>query len=93
MRGSHGHRRRTRALKVDVRDRGKIEIRRRLQKFSEEDVVALSINPKYQKIPFARFRGCTGKVVGKQGRAYYVEVAQGGKTKKLLVTPEHLVKK
>ena len=92
MRGSHGHRRRTREIKVDIRDRGKVYIRRQLQQFSENDVVALSINPGYQTIPFSRFKGYTGKVVGRQGRAYYVAFTEGSKTKKVLVNPEHLVK-
>jgi len=92
MRGSHGHRRRTREIKVVLRDRGKVKIRRKLQKFAENDLVALSIDPSYQKIPFPRFRGCTGKVVGSQGRAYYIEFKTGGKTKKVLAMPEHIVK-
>ena len=75
-----------------MRDRGKVKIKKRLQAFSDNDVVALSIDPSYQKIPFSRFRGCTGRVVGRQGRAYYVEFQTGGKTKKVLVTPEHIVK-
>jgi len=92
MRGSHGHRRRTREIKVELRDQGKVKIRKRLQKFSENESVALSIDPSYQSIPYSRFRGCTGKVIGKQGRAYYVEVKTGGKMKKILLTPEHMVK-
>ncbi|MFH0862809.1 MAG: 50S ribosomal protein L21e, partial [Candidatus Altiarchaeota archaeon] len=31
-----------------------------------------------------------GTVVGKQGRAYLVEVVEGSKHKMVLVTPEHL---
>jgi len=83
-------RRRTRNLRVKPRNRGKIRIRQRLQKFAESDNVAIKIDPYYQAIPHPRFNGRTGKVVGSQGRAYLVKVVDGGKSKKILVTPEHL---
>ncbi len=44
----------------------------------------------YQGTPFPRFQGKSGRVVGKQGRAYYVLISDGDKEKKILVTPEHL---
>ena len=90
MKGSDGYRRRTRSLRVKPRERGKISIRARLQSFGAKEMVAIKIDPKYQKIPHPRFHGVTGKIVGTQGRAYYVEVVDGGKNKKILVTPEHL---
>jgi large subunit ribosomal protein L21e len=92
MKGSHGYRRGTRNLKVGLRDRGKIKIRRRLKEFTEDDTVSISIDPSYQKMPHPRFKGRTGKVVGRQGRAYFVEIRDGGKSKKVLVQPEHLNK-
>jgi len=90
MKGSKGYRRRTRNLRVNPRDRGKISIRRYLQKFKENDIVSINIDPRYQKIPHPRFQGKTGRVVGKQGRAYYISILDGKKEKKILVTPEHL---
>jgi large subunit ribosomal protein L21e len=90
MKGSNGIRRRTRNLKVKPRDSGKLSIRARLAKFEQDEQVSINIDPKYQKIPHPRFQGRTGKVVGSQGRAYFVEVADGGIQKKILVTPEHL---
>ncbi|MBD3387551.1 MAG: 50S ribosomal protein L21e [Candidatus Altiarchaeales archaeon] len=90
MKGSDGLRRRTRNLRVKPRERGKVSIRSRLQKFDDEDRVSIRINPASQNIPHPRFNGRTGKVVGSQGRAYFVEVRDGGKSKKVLVTPEHL---
>ncbi|MEM4347171.1 MAG: 50S ribosomal protein L21e [Candidatus Altiarchaeota archaeon] len=90
MKGSHGMRRRTRNLKVNPRDRGKINIKRYLKKFNEGDTVAIDIDPRYQAIPYPKFQGRSGKVVGKQGRAYYVLIKDGRKEKKILVTPEHL---
>ena len=90
MKGSNGYRRRTRNLSVKPREKGKVKIRSILQKFGEEEKVSIKINPSFQKMPHPRFNGRTGKVVGNQGRAYYVEIKDGGKSKKILVTPEHL---
>jgi len=90
MKGSKGYRRRTRRLSVKPRDKGKLSIRSRLQKFEDDDRVAIRINAAYQNIPHPRFNGKTGTVLGKQGRAYKVEVTEGSKHKTVLVTPEHL---
>ncbi len=90
MKGSHGYRRRTRNLRVKPRDRGKIKISKYLQKFTEGETVSISINPTYQAIPHPRFNGKSGKVVGKQGRCYHVEIRDGNKKKDILVAPEHL---
>jgi large subunit ribosomal protein L21e len=90
MKGSDGQRRRTRGLSVKPRDRGKVSIRARLQKFKEQDKVSIIINPMYQSIPDPHFHGMTGKIVKPQGRAYYVRVSDGDKTKLIIVTPEHL---
>jgi large subunit ribosomal protein L21e len=90
MKGSKGYRRGTRNLRVKPREKGKISIRTALQTFEREDKVSIRINPKYQKLPHPRFNGLIGRVVGVQGRAYYVSVKDGGKDKRVLVTPEHL---
>ncbi len=90
MAGSKGYRRGTRNLRVGARDRGKIKIRRYLQKFLEGDTVSISIDPSYQAIPHPRFKGKSGKVTARQGRCYYVQIRDGGKIKNILVAPEHL---
>lgn len=77
-------------MKVKSRDKGKLSIKTVLQEFEEDDMVSININPSFQKIPHPRFNGLTGKVVGSQGRAYFVSVRDGGQDKKILVTPEHL---
>jgi large subunit ribosomal protein L21e len=92
MRGSCGVRRRTRGFRLKPREKGKVKIRKQLQAFSENDLASISINPSYQNIPHPRYQGRTGKIVGSQGRAYYLEIHDGGKTKKILVTPEHLIR-
>jgi len=90
MQGSQGIRRRTRNFKIIARDRGKIRIRKYLQEFKENDRVSISIDPSYQSIPHPRFQGLSGIVIGNQGRSYYVKIKDGNKTKKILVSPEHL---
>jgi large subunit ribosomal protein L21e len=90
MKGSHGYRRRTRGLKVEGRDKGKVNIKKYMRDFSENDRVAINIDPTYQNIPHPRFQGRSGKVVGKQGRAYFIEIFDGSMEKKILVNPEHL---
>jgi len=77
-------------LKKDARERGKASIRKYLAQYDEGDIVSIVINPTYQQIPHPRFQGKTGRVVGKQGRAYFVEIRDGGKTKRILATPQHL---
>lgn len=90
MKGSNGYRRRTRNLKVKVGQRGKTSIRRYLQEFEPNDIVSISIDASYQAIPHPRFQGRTGKIVKKQGRAYFLAIKDGKKLKNVLVTPEHL---
>jgi len=92
MKGSHGYRRKSRSLKVKPRDKGKIRIRRYLQQFDENEAVSISIDASYQNIPHPRFQGKSGKVIRKQGRACYVRIRDGEKTKNLLINPEHLIK-
>lgn len=41
-------------------------------------------------MPFRRFQGHTGKVVGTRGRAYLVEIKAGNMLKKVIAKPEHI---
>jgi len=92
MKGSHGYRRKSRTLRVKPKDRGKVRIKKYLQKFDENEAVSISMDASYRNIPHPRFQGKSGRVIGKQGRAYYVKIRDGGKTKNLLINPEHLIK-
>jgi len=92
MKGSNGIRRRTRNLKKKQREKGKVKIRDYLKEFEEGQHVSISIDPSYQAIPHPRFQGKTGKVVKKQGKSYLVQIREGGKTKKVIVQPQHLKK-
>jgi len=64
-----------------------------LRKFDVGDKANIVINPSvHGGMPHRRFQGQTGVVIGSQGRAYMLEVRQGGKTKVVLAAPEHLRK-
>jgi large subunit ribosomal protein L21e len=85
---SHGPRRRTREK---FRRSTRSTVNQFLKKFSIGSNVAIYINSSSQKgMPFRRFHGLTGKVVGIRGRAYIVEIHDGGKLKKIITRPEHL---
>lgn len=89
---SHGTRCKTRKrLSKKPRERGIHSITRALQKFEEGDSVSIVIDPAVHKgMPHIRFQGHTGKVEGKQGRAYLVGIHDGKKHKTVVVLSEHL---
>ena len=89
---SHGFRSRSRKiLSRHPRERGKIPITPRLIDYQPGDYVDIIINPAVHKgMPHRRFHGKTGRIIGKRGRAYIVEVRDGGKIKTLIVRPDHL---
>lgn len=88
---SHGFRFKSgRKLKKRIREKG-IRISKFLQSFEIGEIVHIDIEPASHKgMPHPRFQGSTGVVVGKRGRAYIVEIRDGGMKKLLFVRPEHL---
>lgn len=92
MKRSRGSRSKARSkLTKDVRDRGMPPVTHSLREFEEGEKVSVVINPSIQDgQPHPRFHGLTGTVAGKQGRAFVVDVRDGGKAKSLIVRPEHL---
>lgn len=89
---SHGTRCKSRSLlKKKPRERGIHSITRALQKFEEGDSVSIVIDSAvHAGMPNKRFQGHTGKVEGKQGRAYLVGIHEGKKHKTVVVLSEHL---
>jgi len=78
-------------LSKSSRNRGKISINAFLQKFEVGNAVLIKPEPAYHKgMPYKRFFGHQGKVLEKRGKAYIVEVKDGGKKKKLICSPIHL---
>ncbi|XVH31887.1 50S ribosomal protein L21e [Haloferacaceae archaeon DSL9] len=85
MKGTRGK------LSNHPRERGTSPPQRAIQEFEEGQKVHLKLDPSVREGRFhPRFNGHTGEVVGKQGRAFKVEITDGGKTKTLIARPAHL---
>jgi large subunit ribosomal protein L21e len=66
-------------------------ISRAIQLFEEGDIVNIDLDPSIQNgMPHPKFQGRTGKVMSQRGRAYIVEVRDGGLMKEVIILPEHL---
>lgn len=62
-----------------------------LQEFNEGQDVVISPEPSSHKgMPYPRFKGKVGKVIGKRGSSYIVEFLDGRSVKKVISRPEHL---
>ena len=87
-----GLRRKTRyKLSKHIREKGKIKIKKWLQKFSLGDYVNIKIDPSaHIGMPHPRFHGRTGKVVGVRGKCYEILIKDGGKEKIIIAHPVHL---
>ncbi|MBR4503571.1 MAG: 50S ribosomal protein L21e [Candidatus Methanomethylophilaceae archaeon] len=94
MQASRGTRTKTRnLLKKKARARGLSPITKGLQTFEEGEKVNIIIDPSVHKgMPFSRFHGLTGVIIGERGSAYEVSVKDGDKVKTVIARPEHLVK-
>ncbi len=80
-----------RKLKKSVR--GMPPVTAFLKEFNVGDKVAIVIEPSVHKgMPFIRFHGRMGEVIGKRGRAYLVKIRDGGKEKVIISHPVHLKK-
>ncbi len=92
MPNSNGPRQGTRnKLSNDPRDRGTSPPQRAIQEYDVGQKVHLKIDPSVPDGRFhPRFDGRTGEVLGKQGRAFKVEINDGGKDKTLIVTAAHM---
>jgi large subunit ribosomal protein L21e len=92
MAKTHGTRRKSRyKLKKTVREKGLSPISRAIQEFAQGDLVNIDLDPGIQNgMPHPKFHGRTGRVMGQRGRAYIVEVRDGGLMKEVIILPEHL---
>ncbi len=87
-----GPRARTRH-KLQKKVKGMPKVNDMLRSFKVGDKVAIVIEPSvHSAMPYPRYHGKIGSVVGQRGRAYLVEIKNGGKTKKLISHPVHLKK-
>lgn len=55
--------------------------------------VQVNVDPSFNRnMPFSRYQGLTGQVIGKQGRAFKVRINKGNKPMQLVVTAAHLTR-
>jgi len=89
---SKGYRSKTRGkLSKHVRQRGLPPVSRVIQDFAPGTKVTIVLDPSIVKgQPHSRYHGRTGVVAERRGRAYVVEVQDGGSIKKVISRPEHL---
>ncbi|MGC8630513.1 MAG: 50S ribosomal protein L21e [Thermoplasmata archaeon] len=89
---SHGPRSKSRQkLRKNRKDGNMVPLTRYFQNFKVDDRVAVDIDSSLHKgMPFHRFHGKIGKVIGTQGNAYLVEVSDGNKKKVIIANSEHL---
>ena len=87
---SKGLRRKTRKiLKKNARYR--TPITKFLQEFSINERVLIKLEPSSQKgMPHKRFHGKIGRIIGRRGKSYIVEILDGNKRKSIISRPEHL---
>ena len=92
VKASKGTRTKTRSLlRKKPRDRGLSPITMGLQTFEAGEKVNIIIDPSvHNGMPFSRFHGLTGVVVGQRGDAFEVNVMSGNKMKMVVARPEHL---
>ncbi|MDR0910985.1 MAG: 50S ribosomal protein L21e [Methanobrevibacter sp.] len=92
MQRSRGFRSKTRNKLTSVKRPGRSNlITKKLQKFEENDLVHIIIDPSVHKgQPHPRFHGKTGKIIGVQGKSYVLGLNDKNKAKELIVRPEHL---
>jgi large subunit ribosomal protein L21e len=62
-----------------------------LQEFRKNQRVVILPEPSSSAgMPHPRFKGKNGKIIGKRGKSYIVEILDGNMVKKLICRPEHL---
>ena len=76
----------------NVRTRGKFQISRYFQRFSEGDSVAVVREKAIQPSFPTRLQGRSGIVLKKRGRAYVVKIKDQNKEKQFIIGPIHLKK-
>ena len=62
-----------------------------LQNFEEGQNVVIVLEPSsHRGMPYPRFKGKSGVIVGKRGNSYIVKIVDGNKVKTIISRPEHL---
>ena len=90
MKSSGGFRSGTRR-KLASGKRDKFSVEKRIQEFRPDQKVVIKQDPSsHSGMPHPRFKGVTGVIRGKRGKAYVVAVKSGRKEREIIANPEHL---
>jgi large subunit ribosomal protein L21e len=91
-RRSKGYRSKSRGkLTKHVREHGLSPVSRVIQNFEPGTKIIIILDPSVVKgQPHSRYHGRVGIVQRRQGRAYMVDIKDGGSTKRIISRPEHL---
>jgi len=79
-------------MKKKIREKGKLRFSQYFQKFEDGDKVAVILESSLVTNVPPRFRGRTGEISGKKGKAYKVKIYDQNKEKEFLIEPIHLKK-
>ena len=92
MRRSKGYRSMTRSLlRKKPREKGIKPLSYLLVEYKIGDPVLISLDAATHKgQPHRRYHGKLGVITERRGRAYVLNVQDGGKTRKIIAFPEHL---
>lgn len=67
-----------------------MSVAEQLKEFDVGETARISINPRFRGYPPLKFNNRAAKIIGKQGKAYVVEINDLGKNKTLIVSRTHL---
>ena len=82
-----------RTLAKNPRSRGKVSMTAMMQQFADGDKVVIDQEPAiHAAMPHPKYKGRVGTVIGMQGKAYKVEMWDGGVRKVFLSAPVHIRK-
>lgn len=74
-----------------LKRRERTTVNKMLSDLDKGQTVQININSRiHAGIPFRRFQGKTGKISGRRGRSYVVDLKDGNKAKQVVVHPAHL---
>ncbi len=68
----------------------KLSVNHHIKEFEVGDTVAIVPKHNYRNAPHPRYRGRVGKITGKRGNAYVVEIRQLRAIKELVIPALHL---
>jgi len=80
-----------RVMKKDIREKGMPSASKVLQEFNKGEKVIIKIDSAVVKgMPYKRFQGREGLVLGKQGKCFVIRIKDGNMEKTVLANPVHL---